>query len=704
MAGILRRIRRRAAWRRLAVRFTDVFGVAGMNAAQIHVASGAVEWWTGGPVDGTTDSAPRTFEQLVLLAHPDDRELVRSSFERAAEEGRPFSHEYRRVTGDGGFVWRRVSGDVVRDRRGRVTRIIAIGQDISERKEAEERFREMEKLYRTLVEQLPLASYVEQLGAASAGYISPQIAELVGFTAEEWMSDPDFFGKTLHHEDRRRVLEGFSQMHAEGESFGCEYRLIARDGRQVWVYDAAVIVRDEAGDRAYAQGYMIDITDRKLAEQALHESRRELQHQALHDALTGLPNRTLFGDRAAQTLRRAERDGGAFAVMVLDLDRFKDVNDTLGHEGGDVLLRTVAERLEGVIRRSDSVARLGGDEFAVLAPGIGDRVAALALAEKMAAALAQPIVIEGLTLELEASIGIALFPEHGVDVEELTRHADVSMYVSKLTHTPVVYAEEHKRDSLSRLQLISELRDALAGRQLAVEYQPQASAATGETVKVEALVRWHHPERGLLSPDAFVPLAEQTGLIRSLTHFVLDSALEQCHRWNAAGRRVAIAVNVTGRELIDLAFPAEVAELLAKWNVEPELLELEITETTIMADAARAIAVLTELRQLGIRIAVDDFGSGESSFSYLRRLPIDVLKVDKSYVLAMLESREDHALVRSAIELGHNLGLEVVAEGVETAEVRTLLEELGCDVLQGFHIGRPQPEHQLQLDTEALAA
>jgi len=704
MLSVLRRLRRRASWDRLAGRFADVFDVAGMNAIQLDVASGAVDWWAGSALDGTGGSAPRTLEEVILHIHPDDRELVRSSFERAAVDGQPFTHEHRRVTWDGGFVWRRVNGDVVKDRRGRVTRIIAIGQDVSKRKEAEERLHEMEKLYRTLVEQLPLASYVEQLGAASAAYISPQIAELVGYTADEWMSDANFFGKTLHPDDRQRVLEGFSRMHARGESFGCEYRLIAKDGREVWVYDAAVVVRDESGGRAYAQGYMIDITDRKLADAALQESRRELQYQALHDALTGLPNRTLFGDRATQSLRLAERQGSAFAVMVLDLDRFKDVNDTLGHDGGDVLLRNVAHRLHGVIRRSDSVARLGGDEFAVLAPGLGDRAGALALADKIAAALAQPMVIEGLALELEASIGIALFPEHGLDVATLMRHADVSMYVSKLTHTPVVYAEEHKRDSLSRLQLISELRDALGRRQLAVEYQPQASAATGETLKVEALVRWQHPERGLLGPDAFVPLAEQTGLIRSLTRFVLDSALEQCHGWKAAGRRVAMAVNVTGRELIDLAFPAEVAELLAKWDVEPELLELEITETTIMADAARAVAVLTELRELGVRIAVDDFGSGESSFSYLRRLPIDVLKVDKSYVLAMLESREDHALVRSAIELGHNLGLEVVAEGVETAEVRSVLEELGCDTLQGFYVGRPKPPQQLELAADALAA
>jgi diguanylate cyclase (GGDEF)-like protein len=448
---------------------------------------------------------------------------------------------------------------------------------------------------------------------------------------------------------------------------------------------------------------MIDISERKRNEEALQRSQERLleqmgraEHQALHDGLTGLPNRTLFRDRAEQAVLRGNRAGSGFAVMLIDLDRFKEVNDTLGHHSGDLLLQEVAGRLRRALRKNDTVARLGGDEFGVIGSDLCDAAAARTVAEKLCEVLAQPIVIGGLAMEVEASIGIAIFPEHGEDVETLIRHADVSMYVSKNTHTPIVYASEYDQHSLTRLILIGELRRALDGNELVVHYQPQAKVATGEVGKVEALVRWQHPQRGLLGPDQFIPLAEQTGLIRSLTRHVLDASLAQCRVWRDEGRRLAVAVNITSRELIDLHFPDEVAELLAKWAVEPAQLELEITETTIMTDLPRTRSILARLRELGVRLAIDDFGSGHSSLGYLKRLPVDVLKIDKSFVMQMGQDPGDAAIVRSAIDVGHSLGLEVVAEGVEDERAKRRLEELGCDAFQGYYLGRPQAASALR--------
>jgi diguanylate cyclase (GGDEF)-like protein/PAS domain S-box-containing protein len=650
-----------------------------------------------------------TLQSFLDLIHPEDRERARQTLVRAAEEASGFEIEFRIVLPTGQVRWWATAAGVLSSRAGRTTGIIGVSRDITELKESDERLRQAEGRYRTLVEQLPLASYVEHLDEESATYISPQIAELVGYAAEQWVADPAFFANTLHDDDRERVLAGFASMHESGEAFECEYRLIAQDGRVVWIHDAAVVVRNEGGAPRYAQGFMIDISERKRSEEALarsqHRLREQMQdaeHQALHDGLTGLPNRTLFRDRVKQALLRGERDGEGFAVMLIDLDRFKEVNDTLGHQGGDQLLQEVAKHLRAALRTSDTAARLGGDEFAVLVPGLTDATDARQLADKLRSELARPVTVGGLTIEVEASVGIAFFPQHGDDVETLIRRADVSMYASKNSHTPIVYAGELDHHSLARLALVGELRRALQGDELVVHYQPQAEIATGEIHKVEALVRWQHPERGLLGPDQFIPLAEQTGLIRALTRHVLNAALAQCRAWRDQGRKLGVAVNITGRELLDLGFPDEVAELLAKWDIEPAMLELEITENTIMMDPPRARSILGRLRELGVRLAIDDFGSGHSSLGYLKRLPIHVLKIDKSLVQNMAADVGDAAIVRSAIDLGRSLGIEVVAEGVETEETKKRLEVLGCNTFQGYYLGRPQPGRVLFEDADAL--
>jgi diguanylate cyclase (GGDEF)-like protein len=447
---------------------------------------------------------------------------------------------------------------------------------------------------------------------------------------------------------------------------------------------------------------MIDVTDRREAEEALTRSQAqlrrqmvEIEHQALHDSLTGLPNRALYHARIEEAIHAAEATGGSVVVMMLDLDRFKEVNDTLGHQVGDALLDEVGRRLRAVVRASDTVARLGGDEFGILAPGVAEPADAVRLAHKLAERIARPIELGDLALEVDASVGIAFYPEHGTDLGTLIRHADVAMYLSKERHRPAVYAPEHDQHSRARLTAVSDLRRALERDELTVHYQVQADATSRAARRVEALVRWQHPDHGLLGPDRFIPLAERSDLIRQVTLHVLEAALRQHSIWRLHGIDLPVAVNVTGRDLLDLQLPDRVATLLQRWNVAPAALELEIAENTILTNLSRAREVLERLDDLGVRLAIDDFGTGHSSLAHLARVPIDVLKIDRSFVVTMGVQQNDAVIVRSIIDLAHNLGLEVVAEGVETEDAAGALEALGCDMLQGFLIARPMPADEL---------
>jgi diguanylate cyclase (GGDEF)-like protein len=422
----------------------------------------------------------------------------------------------------------------------------------------------------------------------------------------------------------------------------------------------------------------------------------ENQHQALHDGLTGLPNRTLLRDRTGQTIRQADRELVPAALALIDLDRFKEVNDTLGHHYGDQLLIQVGQRLRGVLRAVDTVARLGGDEFAVLLPRIETAEGAVAVARKLQAALDQPFVLEGLSLDVEASIGLALYPDHGNDPEELLQHADIAMYVAKETHSGfALFDLKLDQHSPRRLALLGELRRAIEGDQLLLHYQPKIDAHTSQVLGVEALVRWQHPTHGLIPPGDFIPLAERTGLIGPLTHYVLDAALRQCSQWRQAGHELPVAVNVSARRLLDLDFPDEVAELLTHWRVPARLLVVEITESTIMADPTHAIQILGRLNELGVQLSIDDFGTGYSSMAYLKTLPVHELKVDRSFVAQMTSDSRDAVIVHSTIDLGRNLGLRVVAEGVEDSLTLQHLDLLGCHAVQGYHISRPVPAQGL---------
>jgi diguanylate cyclase (GGDEF)-like protein len=423
---------------------------------------------------------------------------------------------------------------------------------------------------------------------------------------------------------------------------------------------------------------------RQADELAMH--RDELERRSTHDALTGLPNRVLF-HRDVEAAIAADGPAGG-AVLLTDLDRFKEVNDTLGHHNGDRLLVEVAERLARRFGDRESVARLGGDEFAVLLrrTELADVVSA---AEEILAEFDEPFVVQGVTVQVEASLGITRYPAHGDDADTLLRRADVAMYRAKGGHTRYALYEPAKDPySEARLALLGELRRAIEKRELQVFYQPQADAKSGRIESLEALVRWRHPQRGELMPDEFVTLAERSEVIHELTSFVLDTAIRQCAEWRAEGLDVRVAVNVSARSLHSLALADEVARVLSAHELPAEAVTLEITETSIEADPAGTEALLERLHEMGVSIAIDDFGTGYSAFSYLQRLPVDEIKIDKTFVMGMESDKRRAQIVRSTIQLAHNMELRVVAEGVESDVVQRRLARLGCDLVQGYHVAR----------------
>jgi len=419
-------------------------------------------------------------------------------------------------------------------------------------------------------------------------------------------------------------------------------------------------------------------------------------HDSLHDELTGLPNRAYFADRAEQALKTSGQEGNSVGLLLIDLDRFKEINDTLGHHYGDAVLIEVAQRLSEAIRTQiDTVARLGGDEFAVLIPDMHTTADVLAVATRLTRALETRFRIEGVDLEVEASIGVVLSGEHGLDAPTLLKHADIAMYAAKaqsldaLIYNPAI--DEH---SPTRLTLLGDLRRAIENSELVLHYQPKISITSGDLVAVEALVRWQHPQRGLVPPGEFIPMAEHTGLIRPLTRHVLHTALNQARAWADTGQPVPIAVNLSARNLLDEQLPQQIAALLTAQGVAADLLVLEVTESAITIDPIRALRLLDDLSEMGIRISIDDFGTGYTSLAQLRHLPVNELKIDKTFVLTMIEDPTNAVIVRSVIDLGHNLGLSIVAEGIENQATLTALADLGCDIAQGYFISRPLDREQ----------
>jgi diguanylate cyclase (GGDEF)-like protein len=438
----------------------------------------------------------------------------------------------------------------------------------------------------------------------------------------------------------------------------------------------------------------------------------DLRRMATTDELTGLPNREVFRRRLDDRIASAKAHSENFGVMLLDLDRFKEVNDTLGHHYGDELLRNLGPRLAGAIGEGGLVARLGGDEFAVLpAEATGDTDELEAIAQRLIECVQRPVHVDEMTLEVGGSVGVSRFPRDGDDPHSLLRSADVAMYAAKEAHASCkVYAAALDRHSVRRLSVLSEFREALDAGEVEVFYQPIMHIDGTRVHGAEGLVRWRHPELGLLPPSDFIPIVEQTALIGSLTRHVLERAVVDCARWRGAGHELTVSVNLSVRNLLDPELPSVIGELLARHGLTPEALQLEITESMLMSDPDRSLVTLTALSELGVGLSVDDYGTGYSSLANLRRFPIDELKLDRSFVSPMLSDENDLIIVRSTINLGHDLGLNVVAEGVEDEATLARLTALGCDLAQGYYFSKPLPSHDfdafvgLGVEVEAQAA
>ena len=423
----------------------------------------------------------------------------------------------------------------------------------------------------------------------------------------------------------------------------------------------------------------------------IKEHTSALEHLAMHDTLTGLPNRVLLQDRLQQAIFISQRDSSSLALLMIDLDRFKEINDTLGHHIGDLVLREVGIRMSGLIRKSDTIARLGGDEFAAVLPSV-DVEHAMQTAGKLLKALEKPLLIQGHSLFVEASIGMVFFPDHGDDVGTLLQRADVAMYVSKNTQCGLsIYSPDHDKNSLKHLVLTGELRCAIEKEDLMLYYQPKINCKSYCITGVEVLSRWYHAIHGFIPPDEFIPLAENTGLIKPLTLWVLNTALRQYVEWRREGIdiKIIMSVNLSTRNLQDPQFSNDVEKLLKKWDIEPACLEFEITESTVMANPESALKILKKLNAIGVRLSIDDFGTGYSSLAHLKKLPVDEIKIDRSFIVNMTTDESDAMIVRSTIDLAHNLGLSVTAEGVECQEVWESLEGLGCDEAQGHYMCHP---------------
>jgi diguanylate cyclase (GGDEF)-like protein/PAS domain S-box-containing protein len=627
------------------------------------------------------------------VVHPEDLGAVLEEDERTDETGEPFFMEYRVIAEDGRTVWIRDEATLVRGDVGQDPYWLGVQTDITESKEAEERLAEAKGRDRTLVEHMPAVTYVEEVGEAHGTlYVSPQIEDLLGYPQEAWMGDIDHWKGCIHPEDRERVLAENARADETGEPFRSEYRMVRRDGRTVWVHDEAVLVEGPAGRNRFWQGVITDITERKVLEE-------RLEQQALHDPLTGLPNRRLFGDRLAHALEGTRRRDWGVAVLFMDLDDFKVVNDSLGHEAGDLLLTVVAQRLKRCLRSGDTLARFGGDEFVVLLDAVEDPGEAVKVAERVTDELGRPFALEGRELYVSASVGISFGSARTKTPADLLRDADTAMYRAKEAGGGFMVFDQAMHERVARrLDLENDLRRAVERGEFVLHYQPVIDLGDQGVWGTEALLRWDHPERGLLGPSEFVSVAEETGLIVPMGAWALEEACRQTKMWHAdhpRNPRLGVIVNLSANQLRHPGCEEAIRVALERSGLPPQSLSLDVTETAFIDALEDNSLALERIRALGVGISIDDFGMGYSSLSYLKRLPADTLKIDRSFLGGFGEDARDTALVRMVIDVGHTLGMRVIAEGVEEWAQAALLAETGCDMAQGYHFSGPVPPEQV---------
>jgi diguanylate cyclase (GGDEF)-like protein/PAS domain S-box-containing protein len=539
--------------------------------------------------------------------------------------------------------------------------------------------------YKTLVEQLPLVVYVDALDEASSNiFTSPQVESLLGYTPAEWLVASDLFVRLLHPDDRERVLAAHARTHRTHDPLSLEYRLINREGRVVWVRDEGVIVVDDDGRPLYLQGYLLDIT-------AEREAQAQLRQLALYDALTGLANRAFFHEQFQHIVSIRKEPTQQTALLFIDFNDFKNVNDRWGHDVGDLVLATLGERLQGMLRAGDCAARLGGDEFAIVIPSIAEPTEAVHVAERLLDAIRAPIELERRQLSITASIGISVGSETAVMLQE----ADAAMYRAK-RQQDVGYAffdPDLDVAAVQRSRRVIELREAVESGQFTLDYQPVINLEAYEIAGYEALLRWCHPTEGVIAPLEFIPLAEECGLIVPLGKWVLAEAC----RYGAMlqrdmGREIGMAVNVSARQLQHPDFVSHVEEALGDAGFPPHCLTLELTESVLLASGQHTEQRLAALKASGISLALDDFGTGYASLSYLQRFPVDIVKIDRSFTGTIDSGTADLVLLRGIVDLGNALGLNLVAEGIETPAQHEIVRGLGCHGAQGFYFGHPAPD------------
>jgi diguanylate cyclase (GGDEF)-like protein/PAS domain S-box-containing protein len=643
-------------------------------------------------------SRPMAREEAL---HPDDLERVIAERERSVSTGEPFRVEYRAFHRDGRLRWIREDSTLIFGGDGAPRYWLGLMLDVTELMLARRELEETQTKYGALVEQIPAIVYVDLADdEMSTTYVSPQIREFLGVSPEEYIDDPDLWSNLLHPEDRSEALATYLRGRESGEPFVFEYRLVGRDGRVVWFRDSAIVLPDAEGRPQLIQGVMLDITERKAAE-------AQIAYLAYHDKLTGLPNRAMFDELLELALARARRADLGVAVVSVDLDDFKLVNDSLGHEAGDELIGQLAERLHYATRETDLVCRPGGDEFLLLLADIdrtppmpggqdGAAIVAESIAVRALQALKEPFRVGDTELYLTASLGISVFPLDADDATDLLKNADTAMFRSKkagpggyLVHT----ADD--ADAMTRLSLSTRLRKAVEQKQWTLHYQPLVELDSGRMFGVEALIRWPEPSGGLVPPGEFIPLAEEMGLVEAIGDWVLEEICRQDAMWRAVGLTLEVSFNLSPRQLWQHELVDRIVSPLVIAGMDPTRLTVEITESTAMTEPDRTIAILQEMHDRGLRLAIDDFGTGYSSLARLKHMPVDILKIDRSFVRDIDRDRDAGSMVSAMVSLASNLGMTPMAEGIETEAERRFIMDRGCRHGQGYLFSRPVPPEEI---------